>query len=479
MRATLPSAALIGAFALWYAALLPVGAISHFDEFYTLDRSTAFARFGDWLNVYSENAVSFRKPPLQYWLTAILLELNVPELVALRAPSFVFALSGLAAIGLLAHAVSPATPLAAPVAILFAASSQAYWRLGVSALLDAGATLSVALALAAAIRALDRPRWWYVAALAIGFGALQKAPVALAVTVAFLAGLWLTSRWHRYRLGAIARAREFQVATLLALLLSSSWILLQFGQHGWVAITELVGEQMVDRFAPSASPLEERGFVDVLLHMTDDERKLVRGLGLIAVLALPAVLRRPELLPLPMILVGYGVAVGMAGGHISWRYASLLVPLYAAALAAAVLHPRVPRPLQAGLVLAIVVGNAGPFLPGAKIGLFPSDNSVDRVEILTRFGARSRDGEALVFCWWDRPRLPPGAIAVYASNDRPFHLVADPDALATDNRFMGPETRLRGICKEHQMPRIVAAYPLAEIVDTQGELVHWQAAPAE
>lgn len=80
-----------------------LGGISHFDEVCTLDRSTAFARFGDWLNVYSENAVSFRKPPLQYWLTAILLELNVPELVALRAPSFVFALSGLAAIRSLDH----------------------------------------------------------------------------------------------------------------------------------------------------------------------------------------------------------------------------------------------------------------------------------------------------------------------------------------------------------------------------------------
>ena len=86
MRATLPSAALIGAFALWYAALLPVGGISHFDEVCTLDRSTAFARFGDWLNVYSDNAVSFRKPPLQDWLTAILLEGNVPDLPPFARP---------------------------------------------------------------------------------------------------------------------------------------------------------------------------------------------------------------------------------------------------------------------------------------------------------------------------------------------------------------------------------------------------------
>ena len=150
---TLPilvTALLIAAVLFIYLPLLPVGGFRFFDEFHTLDRTTAFARHGDWFTVYSLQEPSFKKPPLQYWMSAGLLETGAGELTALRLPSFLFTLGSLVATALLAAAVMPATLWAMPASVLLLACSTMFWAYGLSAMLASGATFFATLALAAA-----------------------------------------------------------------------------------------------------------------------------------------------------------------------------------------------------------------------------------------------------------------------------------------------------------------------------------------
>jgi 4-amino-4-deoxy-L-arabinose transferase-like glycosyltransferase len=178
--ATVATVLLIAAVWLACLPLLSVGGISHFDEFYTLDRAISFGRMGDWFTVFSGNEPSFRKPPLQYWMSAGLLDAGVGETVALRLPSMLFALGTLAATAWLARAIAPALPWAMPISVGLLASSVQFWSFANSGMLDVGAGFFAAAAVAAAVVALDRPRVWYVVALLLGLGALQKAPAGVA-----------------------------------------------------------------------------------------------------------------------------------------------------------------------------------------------------------------------------------------------------------------------------------------------------------
>ena len=62
----------------------------HYDEYYTLERSGSFSKYDTFFTIYSKGEPSSNKPPLQYWLTALNFEIDLPELLALRLWSFVF-----------------------------------------------------------------------------------------------------------------------------------------------------------------------------------------------------------------------------------------------------------------------------------------------------------------------------------------------------------------------------------------------------
>ena len=106
--AWLLSLVLIAAFAAWHWQVLPQGALQHTDEFRTLDRSNSFLLRDDDLTVYSENRPTFKKPPLQYWATAWLLQHTDDLEFALRLPSFLCAIALLVATGILTGVLSPA-----------------------------------------------------------------------------------------------------------------------------------------------------------------------------------------------------------------------------------------------------------------------------------------------------------------------------------------------------------------------------------
>jgi len=238
---------LIVVFWLVHLAALPVGGISGYDEFYTLDRSISFSRMGDWFTVFSGNEPNFRKPPLQYWMSAALLEVGVVEVVALRLPSMLFALGTLVCTAYLARVLAPQTPWAMPLSVLLLSSSGQFWVYANSAMLDIGAAFFTTCALVGAIVALERPRAWYLVAVVLGFGALQKAPAALPYIAAALFGLWLAQRWTGFSVRTVMRDTRFRRAVLIALPLILSWPLLQAARYGSDALKQSHEREMFSR----------------------------------------------------------------------------------------------------------------------------------------------------------------------------------------------------------------------------------------
>src|SRR4026208_1785903 len=93
----------VAALAAYYWTLLPVGTIQQGDEYITLDRVHSFLIRNDYWTVYSNNLPTFKKPPLQYWITAYLLREGADLEFALRFPSFLFGILTLINVGILAY----------------------------------------------------------------------------------------------------------------------------------------------------------------------------------------------------------------------------------------------------------------------------------------------------------------------------------------------------------------------------------------
>ena len=342
--ATLAAAALLGLFALWYAPLLGTGFITHTDEFATLDRSSSMLTTGDWATVHSRNLPSFKKPPLQYWMSAALMEAGVGLPTALRLPSLIFALAGLWAAGFLARTLLPASPWVAPAAILLCAGSLAYWTTGTSALLDSGSVFFATLALAATLRALAHPGWWYVVAAAVVLGAIQKAPIGLFLVLGYLVALALTRSAHSIDVRAIRRSPSFRRAVWIVVIGTLAWPILQIMRHSTVTVVEDLLGQTVGRFVPAGFDDDLTDFTGLSGMILGDE-PLLRLLGIAALVWLPWRLRRMDLLPLPALFGLYVLLMYLAVGNVSGRYTVVFLPLLAASLAAVILS--LPLPLLA------------------------------------------------------------------------------------------------------------------------------------
>ena len=61
---------LVAICAVYYALGLPHGFLAHTDEFRTWDRVTGVRAQGDVWTIYSLGEPTFKKPPLQYWMSA-------------------------------------------------------------------------------------------------------------------------------------------------------------------------------------------------------------------------------------------------------------------------------------------------------------------------------------------------------------------------------------------------------------------------
>jgi hypothetical protein len=456
--------------AAWLLHLPPlfIGGISHYDEFYTLDRSISFARMGDWFTVFSANEPNFRKPPLQYWMTAGLLQAGVQETAALRLPSMLFALGTLGVTAWLARLLAPALPWAMPLSVALLASSMQFWSHANSAMLDVGAGFFAAATVAAAIAALERPKLWYLAAVLAGFGALQKAPVGLVFVAVGIGAVWLLR--GRIAAPSLRRSPDFRRAGWLALALVLAWPLLQSIRYGLDAFSRSHDHEMIGRFAPDVDA-GVRGLADLVDLLIVGEPWL-RWPALLAVLIMPALVRRPGAVIVAAVIVAYVLALTMAGGNVYSRYTLTVLPLMMAALAVVLVRIR-PYPL-AGLTVGVMLAmlSGGPFRTGEiRDAALQPEVTASQVAVLRGVGAEIAPGETLVFCRSRGPgRLIPGAVSVYASNGQP---ILPLEELRKANR--APQGPLRGICTQEELAQVEPLVRNLRVVREEAGYVVWTA----
>lgn len=466
------SALFVVALAAYYVTLLPIGNLALGDEFLTLDRVNGFVTRGDYLTVYTENKPDFRKPPLQYWLSAALIQIGVDLTTALRFPSYVFSILALISTGFLARALSPLTPYAAPAAIALLAGSQTFWTFGTSAMLDSGATLFSTLAIAGFVLALRQPLWWYLVAFAVALSALQKAPAPLAMVILMSLVVLASSGSGTSGPRASFRNRHFIRATPLTAAALLVWPIIQMAQHGAAELRETYLTHMFSRFSPSSEARYS------LAELILEKEALIRVPGILALAALPYVLRRRELVALPALLLGFALIVGAAGDMVYPRYSIPFLPLLMAALAVVIIRVLASQPLAAlALIVALSFASSGPFKTSAAVGNM-TEGQTGHLPLLRNVAAALRDDETLVVC---RGKGNPhvGAISYYASNGRPFLKIATIEQFLVRDRDGRARPPYRGICNAAQADLLRARFGPNAIVEEANGAIHWQGGAKE
>jgi hypothetical protein len=370
--------------------------------------------------------------------------------------------------------VSPGNAWCVPAAIILCASSLQFWELSTSALLDIGSLFLATLAVAATIRALERPEWWYVVAVAVVLGALQKAPIGMFFVLGYLIVLSRTRSASGIDLHAIRTRPAFRRAVAIALVGSLAWYVIQFLRYPAVTVLEGMLGQTVGRFVPLGLD-EDLANVAGLYRMIVGNEPFLRGFGIIALIWLPWRLARMELLPLPVLFGLYVLLMYLAVGNVSGRYSVVFLPWLAAALAGVVLSLPLSALLRAAIILAISAASLGPLKPLADLNLDQPAEHAAAIAMLREAGAALRPEETLVVCNW-RPRsMPGGMVSYFASGGRTFEMPLFATEIAErvdDGKLAGP---FRGACPTAQLDEMAKGLTgLVRISEAHG-FTHWTA----
>lgn len=428
-----------------------------YDEWYTAERVHGILSRHDWLTLYENGLPVFKKPPLQYWLSAAFVRAEVPALLALRLPSYLAAFGVLALTAHLARSLS-GKAVATPVALVLLLSSTQFWVSASSAMLDMGAALLLTAAIAAMFAAWRSPRWWWVVALALGLAALQKAPTALvALPLAALA--------MRTRPAPLGRHKG---ALLLALALLIVWPVTQWALHGMASVERTYLTEQLMRITP--------GHRDWARHfrwaewVAADGALLWAGLVL-GSLALPLLDNRPETRAAALLVFGFFLALTLADGELFDRYLMQVLPLAAATSAAALARLKPANGLIAAAILTIATG--GPLKPPRDAGLENAGIAPYRA-LLQDFRASLTPQDQPVVCGWEKSDLTlfPGALWLIASGDKPFRRVWSVEDISSAIASGNIAPPVRGICTVSEYAALSAALPTRAIGADAG-FVHW------
>lgn len=441
-----------------------------YDEWYTSERVQGIVARGDWLTLFSNGEPVFKKPPLQYWTSALLRLGGMEEALALRLPSLVSALAVGWLTMRLAVRMAGGAPLAGLLALGLVLSSPLYWVSATSAMLDMPAALAVLAAVMATLRAWAAPRWWWAVALAVGLGALQKAPVALPAVLLAMAVLRLTD-------GPAARAGRHGIgAAGLAVALIAIWPATQWLISGEGALRIAFLQEQSRRFLPA---LMEDGARHIrwLGWVAQDGPWLWGGMGL-ATFALP-LLRDGAAARVVLALAAiFFAALTAARGEIFDRYLVQILPFVAAAAGAAlaVLASRLRRGTPAALACALTLSASagGPLKPPSTAGLDRAGMAPFR-PILHEFRAAIRPDESLIVCGWGKSDLIlfPGALWQLGSGDKPFRRIWRPEELREAIAIDNIHPPLRGLCLDAEFAALKAASPAIREEEREAGFVHW------
>ena len=331
---------LLGLYGTFFASQLSCKNFDQYDEFLTIDRTLSFVESRDWWVVRHNSIPYFRKPPLQYWMGASLLNLGFGFAAALRLSPLLFALGTLLSTGLLAKTLAPEKPLAAPLAALLLSSSAIFMETSHSALLDTGLAFFIVTANLTALKARDTQVYWLWWGLACSLGALQKVPVSLLLSLPIAL------------IGGGRGTRLFRAGLTLAVGGSCLWPAIQTARFGIRYLRENLSNALL-RFTtglPEPSPPDLPG-VDWLYWLSEDNLALwiavivVTGWGLLRVRLVSADCVKQLFLPQFIALLLFTVG----GGPLLARYLLAVSPTLIA-IATALFCRAIKRPYMLWLV---------------------------------------------------------------------------------------------------------------------------------
>ncbi len=403
--------AVLFAYALFLGYNLQAGGPRKHDEFLTLSRSNSFVVHGDWLAMYYNQEASFRKPPLQYMLTAGLLMTGMNENLALRIWPFLFTIGLLASTAWLARTALPDRPWVGPLAVVLLCSSPLLLLLGRSGLLETGMAFFTVSTAAASLRARENPRFWILSGCLAGLGGLQKAPLAL--------GLMLLAAMITL-LPAASRPREkrsygwLAAGTGIAVVMTVSWPVLQWIRFGSAAVNVFLKEEMAERFQPG-----------VQLNLPNWYHPLWQDSGVVWMFCLVAIAiivfhphlkRNPGLQVCALFLLLFILAMTAATGNVYGRYLLVALPFLATCGAAVI--SILPRRMFAIIIVFVMVASSAPKLLSARNRADNSD--VDILKSVVQAFHSVYDPEAMPVFVTPEPwnAFPSSAFIYYAALDR-------------------------------------------------------------
>jgi 4-amino-4-deoxy-L-arabinose transferase-like glycosyltransferase len=459
------SSIIIACFAIYYWNILPYGNISRWDEYFTLERSSNFLNKNDWLTVYTNQIPNFNKPPLQYWITAILIK-NCDNLIfALRYWSYFFGLALLASVGLLAYAINPKKPYVIPTAILIMSGSSLLWRYSISAMLDTGAAFFTTLTIASFIIALRNPKWWYVTSVAIGFGTLQKSPLTLAVALLLFSLLIATNKIYSISIKNIFSNVHFKYSTILMILLTTPWPLIQIIRYGKKYTKQAFIYQVYNRFIPTSdiSDIQTQWWQWII---RDDFLLWIPSI--IAALFLIFYKKIEYAIPL-FTFIAFSAIMTMASGEIHQRYILQILPILVAGFTVLLSEFMSNKASLLGGAIVLTFFAGQPFQTAASLEL-DNNPQAQYLPYLREFAQSLKDDETPIRCFWgkNRGKIFPGAFHYYASNGRKFHEIYDPLELQEVAR-----PPYRGICPANQFQELNATWGGLQVVSEFHGMVHW------
>lgn len=460
-------------FAVYYYGNLNSTGISPGDEYLTLDRTSAFSVLGDYGSVYTGNTPSFAKPPLQYWLGSLILASGGDIFYAIKLPSYVFSLLILVNSYFLTLYVLPERPIAAVFPPLILAVSGNFWEFAVSAMLDTGAAWFALLAVTTLIVAFDRPRMWYLWALAVFFGALQKAPVGLVFSLIVLAYVALADRAHARASLSGGGSSQFRAALVLALALMSLWPAWQTVQYGFGSVRYGVGEQMLERFAPISSELNnDFVWIDWLIGKNGRIFWITGALCSFFYLFRP---REGAIAHLSAVAISFIVAMLLARGKVYDRYVLILYP-FLATIVVYLVFRNIRNPLLAvAAMVAMFVVNGQYLYTRDEISPASSKSPPFAAQLENLKKVTTRDS-TIVLCRGREPEEPSlSAVSYFASNGAPvvmFSDQTDPEKYRVKYR---QHREFVGLCRERYRGMLEGLFAEFKVLDSGDDFIMWSA----
>src|SRR5215475_5613495 len=216
--------------------------LTHWDEGRTAERAREILVFNDWVTIHLNYQLDFAKPPLYYWLTALLYQLLGVNEFAARLWAALFGLLGLYGVYRLGTLIF--SPVVGAIAAALLLTVSFYLEYARAAMLDTGLVSFGVLALCAFLSHSFLLGWAF-----LGISFMFKGPWVLFYLLPL--PIWWVSQnyWQALRDPRL----YLGIGIFLAIVLP--WHLAQYTLHGSVFLKAYIGHEILERIQ---QPLNSR-----------------------------------------------------------------------------------------------------------------------------------------------------------------------------------------------------------------------------